>query len=266
MARATRESSDGAGRASSAKPCATEQTRIAWTKRLVVEQVTLTKLRLKFSPSTLPRVRARQDDLACDTANRSNLKTQMRILAFLDTEFTGLGKTPVLLSVGIVLGVGDKREFYAEVTDTDRLAAAEAFTADTVLTQFGRIAGAGCAYAALVVRLRAFLLGLASTQAPGSVVELAFNSDIDWMLVRQALKDDSELSLARIAHFIRPTNIYNMAGFAAGEFAANSYFAAQQSAPIHRHHALCDARALRVAYTAARAACAAQRPQQRIHS
>jgi hypothetical protein len=100
-------------------------------------------------------------------------------IAFLDTEFTGLGRTPVLLSVGIVLGAGDEREFYAEVTDADRLNAAAAFTADTVLPQFGRISGAGCTYAALAGRLSVFLLNLASTQAPGSPVKVAFNSDID---------------------------------------------------------------------------------------
>jgi hypothetical protein len=86
------------------------------------------------------------------------------------------------------------------------------------------------------------------------------------MLVRQALKDHSDLSLARIAPLARPVNIYNMTGFAAGEIASNIYFAAQRSAPIHRHHALCDARALRIAYTAAHLARTSQQPPQLVHS
>ena len=180
-------------------------------------------------------------------------------MAFLDTEFTGLGSAPVLLSVGIVLGGGNHREFYAEVVDADRLGAAASFTVRNVLPQFGYIAGAGCLYVELVVRLRAFLLDLAPLRESGKFVEIAFNSDIDWMLIQQALKDDHDLSLPRIAHFIRPVNIYNMLGFAAGEAAADDYYASQATSPVHRHHALCDARALRIAYAAASATGAPRR-------
>lgn len=64
---------------------------------------------------------------------RRDTLMQTSAIAFPDTEFTGLGKTPVFLSVGIVLGAGDEREFYAEVTDADRIGAAPPFTASTVL-------------------------------------------------------------------------------------------------------------------------------------
>lgn len=175
------------------------------------------------------------------------------MIAFLDTEFTGLGPCPQLLSVGIVLGLGDGREFYAEVTDADRLEAATDFVVDTVLPQFGKIAGAGCGYAELSDRLHAFLVGISPPRQNEGSVDVAFNSDIDWMLVAQALRSGGERDGLRIRPSLRPVNIYNMRGFAAGELAANRYYATQSLAPIHRHHALCDARALRVAYAAAAA-------------
>jgi len=51
-------------------------------------------------------------------------------------------------------------------------------------------------------------------------------------------------------------NRYNIAGFATGDLAAQPYFEAQALAPLSRHHALCDVRALRIAFDAANASSA----------
>jgi hypothetical protein len=45
-------------------------------------------------------------------------------------------------------------------------------------------------------------------------------------------------------------NVHEIAGYGPGHLAADAYFKAQASAPLSRHHALCDARALRLAYKA----------------
>ena len=49
---------------------------------------------------------------------------------------------------------------------------------------------------------------------------------------------------------LKPRNVYEIVGFGAGKRAAEAYFSAASDAPISRHHSLCDARALRVAYEA----------------
>jgi hypothetical protein len=50
---------------------------------------------------------------------------------------------------------------------------------------------------------------------------------------------------------LRPVNVYDITGFGAGEIAAQAYFKSQAGATLSRHHALCDARALRLAHQAA---------------
>jgi hypothetical protein len=45
-------------------------------------------------------------------------------------------------------------------------------------------------------------------------------------------------------------NVHEIAGSGPGHLVADAYFKAQATAPLSRHHALCDARALRLAYEA----------------
>jgi hypothetical protein len=73
----------------------------------------------------------------------------LNVLAILDTEFTDLGIRPRLLSVGLVTSRAGQREFYAEVTDRDRIHATNWFGLASVLPQFGKVAGASCTYAVL---------------------------------------------------------------------------------------------------------------------
>ena len=181
------------------------------------------------------------------------------MLAFLDTEFTDLVVWPRLLSVGLV-AEGGRSEFYAEVTDPDRIRATGPFGKGAVLSQFGKIAGAACSYADLGGRLSTFLEGLAAEQESGEFIDLAFGYDLDWTLVDLAIQDSGALGWDSLRCRIRPVNVYELTGFDAGKMAAEAYFKTQALAPFSRHHALCDARALRVAYEAAQLAAAKPAP------
>ena len=182
------------------------------------------------------------------------------MLAFLDTEFTDLVIRPRPLSVGVVAVGVLYPEFYAEVTDPDRLNSTCKFGQSLVLPQFDRIAGGACSYADLGSRLSAFLDELATQLVVGEFIDLAFGFHLDWELVDLAIKDSGASCWESLRHRIHPVNVYELTGFGAGQTAAEAYFKSQASAPFSRHHALCDARALRVAYEAAQHAAAKPAP------
>ena len=173
------------------------------------------------------------------------------MLTFLDTEFTDLVIRPRLLSVGIVADHGSGVEIYAEVTDPDRIHETNWFGLDTVLPQFGKIARAACTYSEVDGRLSTFLDELAADLQIDEFVELAHGYPLDWELVDLAIRDAGSLSWKSTRRQIRPGNVYELTGFGPGKVAAEAYFKAQALAPFSRHHALCDVRALRVAYEAA---------------
>jgi len=169
------------------------------------------------------------------------------VRAYLDTEFTDLVAQPQLLSVGLVTSAGDGREFYAEVTDPERLRATGWFGLCAVLPKFGKIAKAACTYAELGARLSTFLADLASGLDRDEHVHLAHWSCLDWDLIDLAIRDSGSKEWASTRRRIRPVLVDELTGFSAGTLAAETYFNAQALAPVSRHHALCDARALRVA-------------------
>jgi hypothetical protein len=107
------------------------------------------------------------------------------MIAFLDTEFTDLVTQPRLLSVGLVAGNPGGADFYAEVTDTDRIHASSWFALSAVLPQFGKVPAAACTYAALGGRLAKFLADL--TDALVNDVRLPPTAE----RVRQAILDKS---------------------------------------------------------------------------
>jgi 3' exoribonuclease, RNase T-like len=178
------------------------------------------------------------------------------MIAFLDTEFTDLVVQPRLLSVGLVAGIGSGREFYAEVTDTDRLHATGWFGLGAVLPQFGKVAHAACTYPELGTRLATFLGHLAATVDTAECVDLAYGHHLDWELLELAIQDSGARHWESTRRRLRPVDVYGFAGFGPGKLAAEAYFKSQAPAPFSRHHALCDARALRVAYEAATRATA----------
>lgn len=173
------------------------------------------------------------------------------MLAFLDTEFTDLVIRPQLLSVGIVTDRGSDREFYAEVTDPDRIHATNWFGLASVLPQFGKVDHSACTYAELGSYLDAFLGDLVGSLPSDGFVELAYEYHLDWELTELAIRDAEPKSWPSTRRRIRPVNVYALTGFGAAKLAARAYFKAQTQALISRHHALCDARALRVAHETA---------------
>ena len=172
------------------------------------------------------------------------------MIIFLDTEFTDLVVEPRLLSIGMVATAGIDCEFYAEVTDRDRIHAACGFALHVVLPQFGKVAHASCSYASLAARLRVFMDRAVTSLGPGEAVEIAFTCDLDWALVRRAIHDAGAMPGDRIWDVLRPRNVFDTTGRGSGRLASETYFSRQAEAPIARHHALCDARALRAAYQA----------------
>lgn len=172
------------------------------------------------------------------------------MIVFLDTEFTALVARPLLLSVGLVGGTEGAQPFYAEVTDRDRLDAASWYAAGAVLPQFGQVPGAACNYAELGPRLGRYFTGLARQLEDGERLDIAFGYHLDWALVALAIKDANPLDWALTRRRLHPRNVYELTGFDEGKCASEAYFKSQASAPFSRHHALCDARALRLAYQA----------------
>jgi len=173
------------------------------------------------------------------------------MIAFLDTEFTDFVEDPCLLSVGIV--TADGREFYAEVTDRHRLAAANHFVREAVLSQFGQVPRAPCRYAELGQRAAAYFLALGETMESSEVIEVAFDYPTDWSLLECAIKNAGTKHWDSVERLLRPVNIAGVTGILEGDLAAEEYFESVRLELIHRHHALVDARALQVAYTAAKA-------------
>ena len=173
------------------------------------------------------------------------------MIVFLDTEFTDLVVEPMLLSVGIVTDALYGPEFYAEVNDTDRLATSSRFAKTVVLPQFGAVDQASCTYAVLGTRLADFFEYLTNTLAESEFVEIAFGYHLDWSLVDLAIRDSGDVQWEATERWLRPVNVYELTGFDEGERAAQAYYKTQDGAEFARHHALCDARALRLAYQAA---------------
>ena len=179
-------------------------------------------------------------------------------VVFLDTKLTDLIGEPLLLSIGAVAGGSGDREFHVEVNDEARIASASAFASNVVLPQFGKIPGAACTYFELGARAARFPDGLASPLETGQVIAVAYESDCDWVPLERALRETREKRLLDLKPRSHPVNVHNVPGFAAGERAAKTYFDAQRLALSSRHHALCDARTLRIAYEAAAASTARQ--------
>jgi hypothetical protein len=175
----------------------------------------------------------------------------LMMIAFLDTEFTDLVTQPRLLSVGLVAGNPGGADFYAEVTDTDRIHASSWFALSAVLPQFGKVPAAACTYAALGGRLAQFLADLTDALVNDDRLEIAFGYHLDWELIEAAIRNSGAQTWDSTRRRLRPVNVYDVTGFGAGALAAETYFKTQAEAPLSRHHALCDARALRLAYQAA---------------
>jgi hypothetical protein len=172
------------------------------------------------------------------------------VILFLDTEFTDLAVHARLLSIAMLGPAGSAVSFYGEVTDSDRIQGASWFAVETVLPQFGYVARAESSYAELCTRLCTFLDGLSLSLAPGEFIDIAFGYHLDWELLERAVKDGAGRRWTLTMGVLRPLNVYLITSGSRGRHAAQTYFETLDELPCARHHALCDAKALRLAYEA----------------
>lgn len=174
---------------------------------------------------------------------------------FLDCEMTSL-LHPQLLSIGLV--TLDGREFYSELSlESDlgqaRLAATPfGVRAGVIQGKWGLFPGATFdTDPALGQRLADWLLGLAASDTSGKV-RLLYDYSLDYQLVVEVLHA-SEM-WERIGPILEPSNVALLAKAAGPAQAGEATYRAlrERAPPLHRHHALADALALRNALRMAR--------------
>jgi 3' exoribonuclease, RNase T-like len=153
---------------------------------------------------------------------------------FLDTEFTGFA-TRELISLALVSEDG-LHEFYVELSDFDR-EACDPFVIDTVLPQLGKIEDATCSWSDAALRLRVWLIQLAVDQ------RFASDSETDYWLLKELLTDKGRYkipaNLDQTWVNVSDTSIH-------GDCGAIDVTVPDASPELGEHHALADARALRL--------------------
>ena len=155
---------------------------------------------------------------------------------WLDCEFTSIDD-PAMLSVGMVSD--DGRECYIELLDDELERRSSNFVRQQVLPLLGRLGGARVeSYHDLCWRLTAYLRALAGS------VELCYDYKTDRELVQHALERSPHWSELGVTW--RNVSIETCSDNA--QEAMDAMFVAAEHAGLGRHHALVDARALRMAH------------------
>ena len=157
---------------------------------------------------------------------------------WLDCEFTCV-EEPELLSVGLV--TEDGRECYVELLDQGLKERSNEFVLEQVLPQFGRIPDARADdYQDLCSRLARFLL------AVDVGVELLYDYKADRELVQHALEREPRWRDLKSRVSWRNVAVETCSDRAMDTMEA--VFNAAELVGLGRHHALVDARALRLAH------------------
>ncbi|SDO40102.1 hypothetical protein SAMN05216303_1011325 [Rhodoferax sp. OV413] len=156
------------------------------------------------------------------------------MLVFLDTEFTGFGKKPDLIS--LALAADDGRELYVERNDYAAEGCSD-FVRENVLPQLGRVAGAACSRVELAFRIHAWLQALPEP----AIVIFDYSGDGVLLTETLAMKGDQ----------LVPSKVAEMRLL--GRTTINHPVFEHAQAGIYTdgllpHHALADARALRAGY------------------
>lgn len=175
------------------------------------------------------------------------------MLVLFDTEFSDLVYNPTLLSIGLVTFDGGL-ECYAELDLTkrdgqQRAAKSSDFVKDEVLPQWGLVpSSAEPTEAAMGVKVSNFLNAL--VKVGGEPIHLAYDYQEDARLLTKMLRNTRTWDA--LQPWLRLVNIGGLT--ATGEFvnAQEAYFESLSRNGIHRHHALADARAMRVGFAAAK--------------
>ncbi|WP_432261728.1 hypothetical protein [Cupriavidus sp. TMH.W2] len=155
------------------------------------------------------------------------------MLVFLDTEYTGRDvPTPKLISIALVAEDGH-REFYAELSDGWRVEDCNVFVRREVLPHLG--ADNVLSRAELKPQLRQWL------RAGPRSIRIATDSPIDFQILANLLTGEWPQNVAVDRYDLRA-----MVDSGAFHHAAQRYFGPGR----HEHHALHDARALRLGWLA----------------
>lgn len=170
-------------------------------------------------------------------------------ICFLDTEFTDLVNDPALLSLGMVALAGDS-EHYVELDLSTEIGQARKnacgdFARFCVLEFWGAVPGATCTEWEMGRRTAEWLLSLA--ESAGSPVAVHFDYSLDYEFMEYAIRDGGLWD--RVREVVVPVYYSSKID---GELAAEECFdqLRRRKPPLHRHHALADALALRAAYVA----------------
>ncbi len=180
------------------------------------------------------------------------------MLIFFDTEFTGLGINPRLISIGLISEDGT-REFYAELSDTYQPKDCSAFVCEAVLPH---LQGGDALMTMRELSVR-FIKWLALFKEP---VQLATDSLAwDWMWVEEIYAEAGEYLLegtpvladikdsSRLEDISRPAYVDGKPFILSQspQFSLAVELAFRDHVPrLRRHHALDDAKANRLAWLA----------------
>jgi hypothetical protein len=179
------------------------------------------------------------------------------MLIFFDTEFTGLGIDPRLISIGLISEDGT-REFYAELSDTYQPKDCSAFVQEAVLPY---LQGGDALVTMRELSMR-FIQWLALFQEP---VQLATDSLAwDWMWIEEIYAEAGEYLLAgtpvladmkspSLESISRPAYVDGKPFILSlsPQFSLAVELAFRDHIPrLRRHHALDDAKANRLAWLA----------------
>lgn len=162
-------------------------------------------------------------------------------MLYLDTEFVQTKSGHALLSLALV---GDEGEFYAEVQQRGRLAAARrsSFHREHVLPQLSMVPGVSHGdESEIAPRIHQWLKSLRDDP-----IEVAYDYSVDFALLEGVL-----FLIEEQAPMLSPVHIGYLLEDPVGEAAAaSSWSAVKANRGLARHHALADALALRARFEA----------------
>lgn len=173
----------------------------------------------------------------------------MNLIA-IDTEFSSF-ESPVLLSIGLVTV---DRDLYCELCiNSDGFAdlrqKCSGFVKEVVLPQFAMVPNS--AYFTTEEIGNAIANWLLANH-PSDEILIAFDSQHDWDLLVQTLREGSTPLCLKALSMLRPANVGEATSVAVAQMAMADFFdeGRATSNPLREHHALMDARALWVSLQA----------------
>lgn len=172
------------------------------------------------------------------------------VIVFYDCEFSDLSLDSTLLSIGLVAADGDA-ELYIEIADADREASSD-FVKEAVLPLFGRHTPEVLTKAATAVRLEAWLDTLRGGDRQRQIQMIA-DSSFDWDHFLALFPTRPPSEPAWISEFnLVSRMVQHLLGLSGPDQTYSTAMAVYHQQHGEQHHALVDARALKVVWMAAK--------------